>query len=289
MPRVRVPRMLLLVALVVAGAVPAPATAFHGSTLPLLSSDPLADEGAVSYRFTAPQSTDVEVEMELSFDGATMEGDGFWLYDGSGQLVFAFISTGIIGGDPEVHIELPDPIGVVQDIRTEPGGFGTGTLIGFALDAGTYVALAGAVSDGTLIDGTISLYAEQGSALVNKVVSTGGFAHREADFRGTNVVVGAPAGLPIFIPGPVFIGTSIRPVVMADASLDEDVARSLYGWFGSFNLVQQMTVEGPGGTSAGPDHIFDGAPAGEYTFTVDLAAGVPEGALWLWGLDAALA
>lgn len=281
---------LMFLALLVAAAVTAPAVAFHGSTLPLLSSDVLADHGAVSYRFTLPATSDVEIEIETTYEGTSMEGSGAWLYDGSGQLLFGFASTGIIGsGDPEVHIELPDPIGVVHDVRPQPGGFGSGTLVGLGLDAGTYVVLIGAVSDGTLVDGTVSIFAEQGAVLNNKVLSPGGFAHREADFRGTNVVVGAPVGLPIFIPGPIFVDPSLRPLVMLDASLDEGVERSLFGWFGAFNIFQQLTVDGPDGSATGGDHFFDGAPAGDYTFTVDLTAGVPGGHLWLWGLDATLA
>jgi hypothetical protein len=273
----------------VVAAITAPAAAFHDSTLPVLSSDVLPNHGAASYRFTVPQGAQVEVELETMYEGANLIGDGFWLYNATGQPLISFMSTWSIGGDPEVHIELPDPIGVVHDIRPQPQSFGSGSLVGMALDAGTYVALIGTVSNGTLIDGKASLFASAGSALINKVVSTGGFAYDEAAFEGTTVLVGAPAGLPIFVPGPVVVDPSLRPLVMANASTSASIARSLYGWFGGFNLVQQTTVDGPDGTLSGDQHFFDGATAGDYTFTVDLSASVPGGRIWAWGLDPALA
>lgn len=285
----RAPGKLLLIGLLVVAALTAPAAAFHGSTLPTLSSDSLPNHGAVSYRFTVPQDAEVEIEIETSYEDTNLIGDGFWLFSGSGQSLMSFMSTTMIGGGTEVHLELPDPIGVVQDVRPEPQSFGSGGALFMQLDAGTYVVTVGAVSDGTLADGKVSLFAEQGSLLIKRVVSTGGFAFNEADFQGTTVLVDTGRGAPIFVPGPLFIDPTARPLVMANASTAVSIARSLYGWFGGFNLVQQTTVVGPQGTSSGDQHIFEGAPAGNYSFTVDLTASVPGGRIWAWGLDPATA
>lgn len=284
-------RRVALAALLVLAAFTAPAAAFHDPNLPTIATSPLSEHGAVSHRFTIPEGADIEIEMEALHQDASMEGDGVWLFDSAGAPLVAFLSTGISGGAFEVHLELPGPIGVVHDVRPEPPsefGGGMGLVIS-GVPAGEYVALAGSVSNGTLASGSVALRASAGSALVATEISVGGFSVREAEFDGTTALVAPPID-PIFVPGPLPVGPFVRPLVMLDASHSESVERSLFGWFEGFGVASQLTVAGPGGsTSASGGQFFDGLPSGDYTFTVDYEVGVPEGYVWLWGLDAALA
>lgn len=254
-----------------AAALTLPASAGFGS-VPTLASDALTEYGAASYRFSVPDDAQIEVFVDSVHDGASVIGEGVWISDPDGNII-GFVSTFSSHGGTELHLQLPEPAGVLYDVQpVPPGESGTGIgLILFGVPAGTYRVVAGTVSNGTFVSTEISLGATAGSTLLDRMVSEGGFAHTEVDFRGVNVVAGPPVA---------------RAVVMVGATVSETVDRSLYGWFGNpFELVSQITVDGPNGSATDTTHFFDGAPAGTYDVTVDLNVGLPFGEQWLWGLD----
>lgn len=268
-----VTRRLILVAAVAAMVVPI--AAFGGpfpSSLPTLSTDGLTGPGAVAYRFTVPEGGDFEVALDTEYDHATVTGEGFILSDGTGT--FGFFGTRTESGKREIHVEGPNPLGVVLDMRPAPSNTfdGSSVLIASGMPAGTYVLVVGTVGDGVFRSATATLSASAGTVLEGKEITTGGFAYRERDFRGVNVVVGQDA---------------VRPTVLAAASLTETTTHPLYGLFGApFNTVADVTADGPGGSSSGPLVFFDGNPAGTYTLTVNLDVEPLYGELWAWGFQA---
>jgi hypothetical protein len=192
--------------------------------------------------------------------------------------VFTTFTSGL---PPEVHIEAPQPIGVAYDMEPQPfdDGHGSGFLGIEGMEAGEYVIVMGWATNGIAEPGSAALYGSEGTQLISKRTSDGGFVRRDRDFRGLNVSTGAAGS------GPV----TVRPLVMARAAAEASVEDSLYGWFaGVFEGVSLLSVEKPDGAESGSDLIFLGSPAGRYVFRADLVV-APADFIYVWGVDAARA
>jgi hypothetical protein len=266
---------LLVIAFAPAGAAPPPPPPPFDFP-PVVATQPLAGNGAVSFRFTAPEGADIGIQISAGAKNATISGDGVWLFDADGEPLFGFAGTGWSSGPQEVHVEGPDPVGVIVDVP--PQRFrtaGESVLLLFGITAGEYEVVAGRASDGTwTTGGAVSLLGTEGVAALTTAAGEGGFAYRDRDFRGLNVSQG---GLVL-----------VRPLVMAAASVSASIDDELFGIFsGPFNGVSILTVDGPGGSTSGPDHFFFGEPGGEYTLTADLVAGIDSfTSVFAWGVDA---
>jgi hypothetical protein len=239
---------------------------------PVIDTQPLTGIGAVSFRISIPEGADFGFEIATTWKNSFLTGDGVWLFDADGNPQFGFTGTGLFGGGRQVHVEAPDPIGVLVDIPPDGArSSGGGALLVFGAEAGEYVAVVGAASDGTFVDGSVSLLGTAGVQLLSASTSNGGFVFLDHEFRGLNV----SASLAV-----------VRPLVMAAASASSTIEDGLYGLFaGPFDGISMLSVDGPVGSRQDSFHFFFGEPAGTYTMTADLVV-APSDYLYTWGVDA---
>jgi hypothetical protein len=276
--RVRLGSVVLLIASVAlfpASAEPPPPLPPPFDLPPLIQTDPLPGIGTVAYRFTIPDGGEFALSFDVAFADASVMGDGLWLFDSSFRMILGVWGTAIGSGPLEYHVEAPEPIGILLD-RPAPrdGGIGSGfTLLAFGVPAGQYIAFMGATSDGTFVSGSGGLYGSEGTALISTGGGPGGFMHREADFRGLSVLVGA----------------GVRAKAIVGAAVEEAIDRpALFGEFSYFGDAEigVLTMEGPQGSESGSGHLFALSPSGDYRFIVDADVGI--GNLFAWGVESAI-
>lgn len=241
---------------------------------PLIQTQPLPGIGTLAFRFSVPEGGEFAVSLESEFAGASILGDGLWLFDSEFQMILGVWGTGIGGGPLEYHVEAPEPIGIILDRRApSSGGIGGGfTLLGSGVPAGQYIVFIGAVADGTFISGSGALYGGEGTDLISTGGGPGGFIHREADFRGLNALV----------------DLGLRTKAIVGAAVEENIDRpALFGEFSYFGdaEIARLTVDGPQGSVSAFGHYFALDPPGDYRFVIDLDLGI--GNLYVWGVEAA--
>lgn len=255
-------RAIAVAVLLVAVASPTyPAGAFHDPGIPVLSEDGFSS-GGVGYRLIVQGPAErVDLEVELTFEGTTNEGEGVWLLDSNGDVVASFVGFGWSGGlEPDVYVQVPPPAGVVVDLNPASGfDGGSGMAMGLeGLDPGEYTGVVGGAADGTLT-GTARLYGSGGIKVLGKTTGTESFILRERDFDGVaNAHAYTIAG-----------GASAMVAENATAS----VGAPLFGWF--YTSGPLASWEGPGGATGSGEtsYIFSGSAAGDYSFNTDLSLG----------------
>lgn len=270
--------LAVVVLMLVAGV---PSQAFHNPPRPRIATAGFTGNAWAAYRFTIPAggaAVDIEVQGDLA--DQRIASFAAWLLRGDGRLIFAGAFTGWHGEYHELHVE--SPAGVLVDERSGGADGFFGMALGTTLQPGQYIAVMVATVDGS-VDGDFNLYAGAGTTVTANTSGTGAFIHRETDFSGpVNVYANESAGG----------GVNARVKASAANSITKSVGSRLFALYQAsfFDPITVINYEGPNGGGLGSTIYFlHGAQSGDYTFNIDLNAGITSlSGIWLMGADVTL-